>query len=93
MQKQDKYSEIQDIVLKNQDRLKVLREVLVLVLGEEIGTQIKFIVKNIKQNAQDENIVFLKIINKSSLRFLVIRKQEEIGNLFLEKFRENLIIK
>lgn len=93
MAKQDKYSEIQDLVFQNQERLKVLRKVLVSVLDVEIGSRVRFAVENIKVSKEGVNIVYLKIIDKSSLRFLVIRKNEEIKKIFLEKFGEDLIVK
>ena len=89
----DKYSGIQDLVLKNKDRTKVLREVMGEILGEKLGGDIKFQIKNTKESMNGVNIVYLKIIDKSSLRFLVIRNEENLRKLFFEKFGEELVIR
>lgn len=85
--------QIEQQIEKNKSRLEVFRMILVEVLGNDIGSSIKFEIVNQKEGVTGRKINFIKIKERSSVKFSILSKKTEINNIFLQKFGEEVILK
>ncbi len=81
----DKYSKIQDLIDLQKKKKEILLQVFFDVLKFQPKLEVAF-------GKIGEDVIRVKIIDKSSVKFIVLQNKEKLVNGFNTKFKDLLIL-